>query len=192
MRQTLMGAAVALCLVGCSGDGTEGPDSTGAPTAEQELQIWAGELCAATDQLQTEVAGVTESIDLDLAAGLDQLPQIVEQLEARVNGVSDGVQGVESVLENAPASSPEATIFAAQVQARVTSARASGEEAMTAAQQAVNAGNFLEAGVLAASAIAAAQAAYDDASKALELIDGVVKGEDPQLREAFAAAPQCR
>lgn len=192
MRKIVMGVASVMFLVGCSGDGTESVNTTEAAIAEQDLRNWAGELCAATDQLQRVVAEVTESIDLDLAAGLNQLPQIVEQLEARVDGVAEGVEGVESALESVPDSSPEAVIFADQVQALVTSARASGEDAISAAESAVNSGSFLEAGVSAASALAAAQAAYDDAGKALALIDGVQNGEDQQLRDAFAAAPECR
>lgn len=192
MRGIFIGVASVLLLAGCSGGSTESADTTEAAIAAEDLQIWAGELCAATDQLQVVVTEVTESIDFDLSAGLDQLPQVVEQLQARVDGVADGVQGVESVLESVPVSSPEATTFAGQVRALVASARASGEDAMTAAQQAVNSGNLLEAGISAASALAAAQAAYDDASKALALIDGVQTGEDQQLREAFAAAPECR
>lgn len=192
MRSMAIGAAVVLLATGCSSDQQEQQAESGVTTREVEAQMWAGELCAATDELQAEVSAIADSIAIDPTAGLDQLPQIYAQIQGSLTRVEAGVDAVESVLLEAPASSPEAVTFATQVQALVRSSRLSGEEARVAADQAVNADNFLEAGLAAATAVAASRQAYDEAGQALALVERTRNGEAPQLREAFAAAPECQ
>lgn len=191
MRFLVMSAVAMLLATGCAADRQQQTDEPGVANAQVEAQRWAGELCGAIDALQAQVAGFTESIDIDLAAGLDQLPRVYAQLEGSVARMAAGVDAVETVLREVPASSPEAVAFAEQVERLVRSARSSGEEALVSAEQAVNADNFLGAGVAAAGAVAAAQQARTDAGTALELVHRARTGQDPQLQEAFTAAPEC-
>lgn len=192
MRPVIVSAMVMLFVSGCAADPQERPDASDATSSAIVAQEWAGELCAATDALQAQVAGIATSLDFDPTAGLDQLPQIYAQLEEGVAQLEVGVDSVESVLRSVPASSPEAVAFATQVQTLVQSARSSGEAALASAGQALSADNFLGAGLAAAGSIAAAQQAYDDANAALELVRGARNGQDPKLQEAFAGAPECR
>jgi len=167
MRPWVIGAVAILVAAGCSADPVAQTDASDVVSAEAEIQQWAGELCGATDALQTQVAGIAASIDIDPGAGLDQLPQIYAQLEDGVVELEAGVDTVESVLRKAPESSPEAVAFATQVQALVQSSRSSGEEALASAEKAVSAVNFLGAGIAAAGAVASAQQALADAGAAL-------------------------
>lgn len=192
MRLLVVSAAGMLLATGCAGNPQEQTDASGVISSEVEVQQWAGELCAATDALQAQVTGIAGSIDIDPAAGLDQLPQIYAQLEGSVAELEVGVDAVESVLREVPESSPEAVAFASQVQALVQGARSSGQEALASAQEAVNAENFLGAGIATAGAVAAAGQARADATTALELVQSARSGQDPQLRQAFAAASACQ
>ena len=192
MRLLVVSAVAVLLATGCTANPNEQADASGVVSSEVEVQQWAGELCSATDALQAQVTGIAGSIDIDAAAGLDQLPQIYAQLEDSVAELEVGVDTVESVLRKAPESSPQAVAFAAQLQALVQNARSSGQDALLSAQQAVNADNFLGAGIAAAGAVAAAGQARADATTALELVQSARSGQDPQLREAFASAPECQ
>lgn len=192
MRPWVIGAMSILVAAGCSTDQQGQSDVSDVVSSEALVQQWAGELCAATDALQSQVAGIATSIEIDPSAGLDQLPQIYAQLQGGVTELETGIDTVESVLRKVPESSPDAAAFASQVQALVQSARSSGEQALASAEEAVNADNFLGAGVAAAGAVAAAQQARADAGAALELVDGARAGQDPQLKSAFAGAPECQ
>jgi hypothetical protein len=192
MRLWVIGAMTIFVAAGCTADPLEQSDASDVANSEAVVQQWAGELCAATDSLQAQVTGIASSIEIDPSAGLNQLPQIYAQLQGSVAELEAEVDTVESVLRKAPASSPEAVAFAAQVQPLVQSARSSGQEALTSAEEAVNADNFLGAGVAAAGALAAAQQARADAGAALELVNGARTGQDPQLQDAFAGAPECQ
>lgn len=158
---------------------------------EEQLEVWAGALCTATDELEGAVSEIASSIDIDITAGLDQLPLLYSQLQTGVAEVDEAIDGVESVLNEVPTSSPEAVTFAQEVGALVASARASGDDAIASAQQAVDASNFLAAGLAAASAVSAARSAYNDASQARTMIDEVRSGGPGPIGEAFGAAPEC-
>lgn len=192
MRHLIIGVVLILSVTGCS-SGSAGDEEVSIDlTSQQELELWASDLCDATGRLNTTVDALTDAIDVDVSAGLNQLPQIYEQLQARMGEIDAGIDDVEGVLADAPASSPEAGIFAAQVQALVASARTSGNDAVMAAGRAVNAEGFIEAGVAVASAVAAAQKAYEEASAAQSLLQGVRNGSDRNLSDAFEAAPACQ
>lgn len=192
MRLWVIGAMTIFVAAGCTADPLEQSEATDVANSEAVVQQWAGELCTATDALQSQVSGIASSIEIDPSAGLNQLPQIYAQLEGGVAELDAGVDAVESVLRKVPESSPEAVAFATQVQVLVQSARSSGQDALASAEQAVNADNFLSAGVAAAGAVAAAQQARADAGAALELVNGARTGQDSELGEAFAAAPECQ
>lgn len=192
MRLLVISAAAMLLSTGCTAASQDQSDASDVVSSAAEVQQWASELCAATDALKSQVTGIAGSIDFDPAAGLDQLPQIYAQLEGSVAELETGVDAVESVLRKVPESSPEAVAFSSRVEALVQGARSSGQEALASAEEAVNADNFLGAGIAAAGAVAAAGQARADAGAALELVQTVRSGQDPQLREAFTAASACQ
>ena len=191
MRPLIALACVALVLAGCSTPATEQATETPTVSPEEELRMWAGGVCTASDELRATVGGIASSIDVDLAAGLNQLPQVYEQLQASLDEVDLGIDAVQAAVTDVPASSPEAAAFAQELDALVTSARTSGQEALTAAQDAVNADNVLTAGLAAAGAVAAGRTAYDDARQALTLIDETRASGQGPVGEAFATAPEC-
>lgn len=192
MRYLITPIVATLLLSGCVSGGSEQAVSKSEMTSEEELQIWASETCTAMSDLKMTVIGFTDSIDIDLSAGLDQLPQVYADLEANVAQVEARIDDVQGALGRAPESSPQAVAFATEAQQLITSARVAGDQALVAGKQAVDATNFLEAGVAAASALAAARSAYDDANAALALVDEVTSGGQGALSAAFTAAPECR
>ena len=191
MKILLVVACVAVFAVGCSSDAEQA--SVEQPlTPEQELQAWAAGVCTASDELRGTVGGIASSLDIDITAGLDQLPQVYEQLQASLNEVDLGIQAVQSAVAQVPASTPEAVVFADELEGLVVSTRTSGQQALTAAQEALNADNFLTAGVSAAQAVAAGRTAYDDAQRAITLVDDARTNGQGPVGEAFANAPECQ
>lgn len=191
MKIVLALTCVAVLVAGCSSDTQEA--SVEQPlTPEQELEQWAGGVCIASDELRGTVGGIASSIDVDITAGLDQLPQVYEQLQASLDEVDRGIQAVQSAVAAVPSSTPEAVTFAEELEGLVVSTRTSGQQALTAAQDALNADNFLTAGVSAAQAVAAGRTAYDDARRALALVDDARTSRQGPVGEAFANAPECQ
>lgn len=191
MRGLIALSFVAVLVAGCSSPGVDQATETPTISPEDELRIWAGGVCAASDELRATVGGIASSIDVDLTAGLEQLPQVYEQLQVSVGEVDRGIDAVQAAVADVPASSPEAAAFAQEMDALVVSARTSGQEALTAAQDAVNADNVLTAGLAAAGAVAAGRTAYDDTRRALTLIDETRNSSQGPVGQAFAAAPEC-
>lgn len=199
MRAIIALTFTAALVAGCSSPSTDqatdqATDQTTEPqtvTPQVELQAWAGGVCSASNELRTTVGGIATSIDVDLTAGLEQLPQVYEQLQASVGEVDSGIDAVQAAVADVPASSPEAVAFAQELDALATSARTSGQEAVTAAQDAVNADNVLTAGLAAAGAVAAGRTAYEDTRRALTLIDETRSAGQGPVGEAFATAPEC-
>lgn len=191
MKIVLALTCVAFIAVGCSSDAQE--VAVEQPlTPEQELQVWAGGVCVASDELRSTVGGIASSLDVDITAGLDQLPQVYEQLQASLDEVDLGIQAVQSAVAQVPTSTPEAVTFAEELEGLVVSSRTSGQQALTAAQEALNADNFLTAGVAAAQSVAAGRTAYDDARRAITLVDDARTNGQGPVGEAFANAPECQ
>jgi hypothetical protein len=82
--------------------------------------------------------------------------------------------------------------FAAELDALIENARSSGQEAVDLLAEATSADNFLSAGLAAAGAAAAAQAAYNDASTALDLLDRTRSEGAGEVGEAFSTAQGCK
>lgn len=184
-------AMTTLLLSGCSSSNQDSATIIEDPVAA-EVEAWAGDLCGATGELRAAATGLADAIDFDLAAGLDQIPGIYEQLQGRIQRVETGIADFQEIVEQVPEASPEAVAFATEVEALSSGARASGDEALRLAEQAVTAGNFLSAGAALAGAASAAQSAYADATAALALVEQAPNSEVAAVATAFTAAPECR
>lgn len=181
---------LALVLAACS---SPNPDSQPEPTVDPqaELQAWAGEVCASADLLEVTVTSIATSIDIDPLAGLDNLPQIAEQVRESLMQVDSGIDDLQAVLDRAPASSSEAQAFAVEVNTLVTASRTSGEDAIAALQEALASENIFSAGLAIADAFSSAQSARSDAQAALTLMNETRGLETGPLGEAFSSAPEC-
>jgi len=191
-KWTVVIGATVLVVAGCASPEQEDTASqTPAAGSSQELQAWASEVCTAADDLATTVTGVTAGLNVDLSAGLDQLPAIQEQVTANIDEVENRIDELQAALAQAPTDSPAAAEFTGEMQDLITSARESGQEAVGLLAEATAADNVLSAGLAAAGAAAAAQSAVGDATSALELLDGVRSSETGALGTAFNDAEGC-
>jgi hypothetical protein len=183
---------VVLVLAGCSSGASESatPEVTATSNAE-ELSAWASQVCGTVDELAATVTGLTDGLDIDLSQGLDQLPALQEQVTANLDVVESDIEAVEDALAGVPDGSASATAFAAEMEALVDSARASGQEAIDLLAEATAAGNLLSAGLAAAGAAAAAQSATSDANAALQLLDRTRQDAGGELGRAFSTAEGC-
>ncbi|SRR6056297_3038024 len=183
---------VVLVLAGCSSGASESamPEVTATSNAE-ELSAWASQVCGTVDELAATVTGLTDGLDIDLSQGLDQLPALQEQVTANLDVVESDIEAVEDALAGVPDGSASATAFAAEMEALVDSARASGQEAIDLLAEATAAGNLLGAGLAAAGAAAAAQSATSDANAALQLLDRTRQDAGGELGAAFSTAQGC-
>lgn len=183
---------VVLVLAGCSSGASESatPEVTATSNAE-ELSAWASQVCGTVDELAATVTGLTDGLDIDLSQGLDQLPALQEQVTANLDVVESDIEAVEDALAGVPDGSASATAFAAEMEALVDSARASGQEAIDLLAEATAAGNLLSAGLAAAGAVAAAQSATSDANAALQLLDRTRQDAGGELGRAFSTAEGC-
>lgn len=183
----------ALLVSGCSNDDAAPLASpTPTPDLSAQLQDWASGVCESSDALADQVADIAGGLDVNLEDGLDQLPEIQDQVTANIDDIETGIDGVQAALSSAPAESAPAQTFATEMDALIADARSSGQETVELLNEAIEAGNFLSAGLAATAAFAAAQSAYDDASAALDLLDRTRTQEAGELGEAFAAAEGCR
>jgi len=192
MRLWLVTLTVAAVAYGCSSDVDEAAVAPTQPSDEELLEDWAGEVCASADALRSTVAGLATDIDFDVTAGLDQLPEIQEQVAANIVAVDGQIDALQAVLADVPESSAEATELADELEALIASARMSGQEAIELLAEAASSGNFLSAGISAAGAYAAAQDAYSSATAAIDLLDATRSRTSGDIGEAFSAAPKCR
>lgn len=186
--------AASVAVAGCS-SGSSSPDveaKPSPPSDEEMLEEWAGEVCSSADELQTTVAGLATDIDLDVSAGLDQLPEIQEQVSANIVAVEAQIDALQTALSEVPESSAQAKKLAGELEALIASARASGQEAIELLAEATSADNFLMAGISAAGAFAAAESAYSDANVAIELLNELRSSTSGDLGVAFSSAPACQ
>lgn len=183
--------ASALILSGCSSTPTETAVEPTPPSDEEVLQDWADSVCASADALQVTVTAAATNFDFDVSAGLDQLPQIQEQVAANIDAVETQIDELQLALSDAPPSSPAAERLAGELGGLITSARDSGREAVDLLGQATAADNFLEAGLTAASAVAAAESAYSDATAAIDALDELRTTSTGDVGKAFSSAPAC-
>lgn len=183
--------AAAVTLGGCSSEPAQTAIEPTPPSDEELLEEWAGSVCTSADALQTTVSAVATNIDFDLSAGLDQLPQIQEQVADNINAVEGQIDELQGVLSQAPASSAQAQRLGQELDGLITSARESGREAVALLGQATSADNFLEAGLAAASAAAAAESSYSDATAALDALDALRASSTGELGTAFTQASAC-
>lgn len=192
MSMFVSAGVVVLVLAGCSSDAPEStpPQETSTSSAE-ELTEWASQVCVAVDELAATVTGVTDDLDIDVSQGLDQLPELQEQVTANIDDVEADIDVVEDALAGVPEGSASATAFAAEMETLVDSARTSGQEAIDLLADATAAGNLLSAGLAAAGAAAAAQSAAADADAALQLLDRTREDAADELGEAFTTAEGC-
>jgi uncharacterized phage infection (PIP) family protein YhgE len=188
-----VGLSVAF-LTACAADAEQDPaaQEVAETASAEELRAWASDVCSAADELATTVTAVTDGLDVDLSQGLDQLPAIQEQVSANLDEVEARIEAVEDALAAVPDGSPGATAFAAEMEALVDSARASGQEAIDLLAEAGAAGDLLNAGLAAAGAVSAAQSAAADADAALQLLDSTRAETGSELGEAFSTAEGCR
>lgn len=192
MRLWLVTLTVAAVAVGCSSDVDEAAVAPTPPSDEELLEDWAGEVCASADELQGTVAGLATDIDLDVGAGLDQLPEIQEQVSANIVAVEAQIDALQTTLADVPESSAQAEQLAGELEALIASARMSGQEAVELLSEATSADNFLMAGISAAGAFAAAESAYTDANAAIELLNELRSSTSGDLGTAFSSAPACQ
>lgn len=189
MRFTPM-LLIAFVVVGCSSaDPASQPEATVDPKAE--LRAWAGEVCTSADLLEASVASIATSIEIDPLAGLDNLPQIAEQVGASLDEVESRIDDLQGVLNRAPASSSEAQAFADEVDTLVTASRTSGEQAIAGLQEAMASQNIFSAGIAVAAAATSARDAQSDARAAVTLMDQTRSSTTGPLGEAFSTAPEC-
>lgn len=193
-------AVVACCVVvvGLSACSSSNSDTESAATpapspevATRTLTDWAGEVCQARDLLELKVASVALGLDVDPGGGLDQLPQLREQVEGEVEVLQQGVDDLLIAVRDVPEDSPEVSAFVDEVDTLVGSAQESANEALAQLQAATEADNALLAGVAAVQAVAAAQSAYSDATEALGLLNEVRNDSSGPLAQAFDDAPEC-
>jgi len=180
-------------VTGCSSSAqspTTAPTTT--PDLSEQLQAWATDVCRSSDALSSQVAGIADGLDVNLGAGLDQLPEIQQQVTANIDEVQLRLDEVQEALAAAPAQSPQAVEFADELDALMENARSSGQEAVDLLTEATSADNFLSAGLAAAGAAAAAQSAFDDASTALDLLDRTRSEGPGEVGEAFSTAQGCK
>ena len=200
MKRVVLGLVfAALVVAGCSppdpdpGDGSQ--SSPAASSSPQEttrtLADWAGEVCQARDLLELKVASVALGLDVDPGGGLDQLPELREQVEGEVEVLQQGVDDLLIAVRAVPDDSPEVSAFVDEVDTLVGSAQESANEALSQLQAATEADNALLAGVAAVQAVAAAQSAYSDATEALALLNDVRNDSSGPLARAFDDAPEC-
>jgi hypothetical protein len=185
--------AASVAVAGCSSD-SSGPDVAAKPSPpsdEELLAEWAGEVCSSADELQSTVAGLATDIDLDVSAGLDQLPEIQEQVSANIVAVEAQIDALQTTLSDVPESSAEGEQLAGELEALIASARESGQEAIELLAKATSADNFLMAGISAAGAFAAAESAYSDANVSIELLNELRSSTSGDLGAAFSSAPAC-
>lgn len=180
----------ALALVGCA-TGEPDPQPVATVDPQAQLRAWAGEVCASADVLETTVASVVTSIEIDPTAGLDQLPQILQQVQESLGRVESGIDELQLVVDRAPDSSIEARDFAGEVNTLVTASRSPGEEAIAGLQAATEANNIFSAGVAVAAAATAARSAQSDARAAVTLMEEMRSTTSGPLGEAFTSAPEC-
>ena len=182
-----------LTLSGCSSSAQSPVDApTRTPDLSEQLQAWATDVCRSSDALSRQVTGIADGLDVDLGAGLDQLPELQQQVTANIDEVQRRLDEVQEALAAAPAQSPRAVEFAAELDALIENARSSGQEAVDLLAEATSADNFLSAGLAAAGAAAAAQSAYNDASTALDLLDRTRSEGAGEVGEAFSTAQGCK
>lgn len=192
MRLLLAILTVSAVVGGCSSEVDEAAVAPAPPSDEELLEDWAGQVCASADELQSTVAGLATDIDLDISAGLDQLPEIQEQVSENIVAVEAQIDALQSALSDVPESSAEAEQLAGELEVLIASARASGQEAIELLAEATSADNFLMAGISAAGAFAAAKSAYSDANVAIELLNELRSSTSGDLGAAFSSAPACQ
>lgn len=183
--------AAAALLAGCSNTPTASEPEPTPPSDQELLEQWAGDVCTSADAVQATVAGAATNLDFDISAGLDQLPEIEKQVAENIDLVEGQIDQLQTVLSQAPEASSDAQRLSQELDQLISAARESGNEAVALLGQATSADNFLEAGINAAAAVAAAESAYSDASAALEVLDQLRTNASGDLGEAFAAAPSC-
>ena len=200
MKRVVLGLMfAALVVAGCSSpdpDPSDGSQSSPAASSSPQettrtLADWAGEVCRARDLLELKVASVALGLDVDPGGGLDQLPELREQVEGEVEVLQQGVDDLLIAVRAVPDDSPEVSAFVDEVDTLVGSAQESANEALSQLQAATEADNALLAGAAAVQAVAAAQSAYSDATEALALLNEVRNDSSGPLARAFDDAPEC-
>lgn len=158
------------------------------PTEPPEV-TWAGEVCAAVDNLRSVSGAATLQALGDIDPRGDLTKQATEQLAEVTAELQDPLAQLGAALGAVPVDYTEDPLRLLRAQQLTAQAIEQVQQTIEAIGAVSQAETFVEQGIGAIAAIAAGQQVVDtgrDLLDALEQLDA-----DRAYREAFATAPQC-
>lgn len=158
------------------------------PTEPPEV-AWAGEVCAAVDNLRDVSGAATLQALGEIDPSGDLTDQATKQLAEVMSELQDPLAQLGAALGAVPLNYTEDPQRLLSAQQLTTQATEQVQEAIAAVGAVGQAETFVEQALLAISAIAAGQQVVDTGRDLLDALGQL--DADRAYREAFATAPQC-
>lgn len=164
---------------------------TPTPTPTPEIELWAGEVCAARDALLASVVEVAGSLEYDPADPASIGEQFQQQIPGQLDGIDAAAQDLGAALGGIPVDYIDAAVAIPILQQRIDGLSVAKDEAMGHVSAAQSAGDPVSAGIEWLRAAAAAKATYDAGVLVKDSLGELVGSTDGDIRDAFATAPRC-
>lgn len=165
---------------------------TPTPTPTPEIEIWAGEVCAARDAFVASVVDVAGSLEYDPEDPASIGEQFQQQLPGQLDGVDAAASDLGAALGGIPLDYVDAAATIPLLQERIEALSAAKDEAVGHVDAARGAGDPVSAGIEWLRAAAAAKATYDAGVLVKDSLGDLAGSADGDIRDAFAASPRCR
>jgi len=164
---------------------------TPTPTPTPEIEIWAGEVCAARDAFLASVVDVAGSLEYDPEDPASIGEQFQQQIPGQLDGVDAAASDLGAALGGIPLDYVDAAAAIPLLQERIEALSAAKDEAMGHVDAARGAGDPVSAGIEWLRAAAAAKATYDAGVLVRDSLGDLAGSADGDVRDAFAASPRC-
>ena len=192
VRRTMIALVLAtgatLAAAGCSGSssdaGSPTPSATNGSSASSDAVAWAGDVCDATSQVKTSVAGIASAAAAGVASGDAQ-----KQVEAQAAQVRSSLESLASTVGNPPKGTDDAVTQS--LQTTTDSLQRSGRQLQASLEQLQSANGALDTATGLAAVAAAARATLGDLQQTVSTVGQALDDKSSALGQAFASAPSC-